>query len=286
MQRRTDEEVLRQIVDFANDDERVRAVVLSGSRNNSNVVKDKFQDFDVVFIVSEISLFVVNLEWINVFGEKIIMQTPNVMEAKNKEEIVEEGFSLLMLFEDGHRIDLTLHTSQFGSKCIDSLSTVIVDKDDMFNQLSKTKDNDYWVQQPTEKEFLDCCNEFWWVSTYVVKGLCRNEIIYSKDMMDKIVRKTYNQLLAWETAHENNFEINLGKSLKFITQYINEIKWNSILSTYSDGQRANICSALIKMQSQFDSIAKTLANQLSFNYNSIEAENVKEYTTKLLKSIL
>ena len=48
---RSEEEMMNLILQVAKDDERVRAVYLNGSRTNPNAPKDRFQDYDVVYVV-------------------------------------------------------------------------------------------------------------------------------------------------------------------------------------------------------------------------------------------
>ncbi len=38
------------------------------------------------------------------------------------------------------------------------------------------------------RKYDDCCNEFWNVTTYAVKGLCRKEILFAIDHLNQILR--------------------------------------------------------------------------------------------------
>ena len=69
---RSEQEMLELILGIAKDDERIRAVILNGSRANPNTPRDPFQDFDIVYLVSEVAPFKHNLEWIQRFGEMMI----------------------------------------------------------------------------------------------------------------------------------------------------------------------------------------------------------------------
>lgn len=51
MKSRTETEMMNLILSTAKEDERVRAVILNGSRANPNLKKDIFQDYDIVYIV-------------------------------------------------------------------------------------------------------------------------------------------------------------------------------------------------------------------------------------------
>ena len=106
---RTEQEMFDLILDFAWQDERVRVVAMNGSRANPNVPRDAFQDYDIVFVVTEMDSFLASDAWLSYFGRRIIMQKPEGMELFPSEGT--NRFSYLMLFEDGNRID---HEINYG----------------------------------------------------------------------------------------------------------------------------------------------------------------------------
>lgn len=66
---RTEQEMMDLILGVAERDERVRAVVLNGSRANPNAPKGAFQDYDIVHLVTDLDSSVSDDSWIDVFGE-------------------------------------------------------------------------------------------------------------------------------------------------------------------------------------------------------------------------
>ena len=77
---RSEEEMMNLILQVAKDDERVRAVYLNGSRTNPNAPKDCFQDYDVVYVVTDTKPYYENHDWINHFGTVLYMQMPEYMD--------------------------------------------------------------------------------------------------------------------------------------------------------------------------------------------------------------
>lgn len=67
------------ILGVARADERVRAVCLNGSRVNPLAPRDKLQDYDVVYLVTELDAYLTDDSWIDVFGERVILQMPERM---------------------------------------------------------------------------------------------------------------------------------------------------------------------------------------------------------------
>lgn len=175
---RTEREMMNTLIDFAKNDARIRLVTLEGSRTNKNIPRDTFQDYDISYFITDMDSFKKDDVWLNVFGKRLIMQKPEDMELFPPE--LGNWFSYLMLFEDGNRIDVTLipinEVDDYFSNS-DGLVEVLLDKDDLVKSEVVANDQKYWIKKPTAREFDDCCNEFWWVTTYVVKGLARKEIL-------------------------------------------------------------------------------------------------------------
>ena len=168
---RTDQEILGLILQIAKKLQ-VDAVALSGSRTNPKVQTDEFQDYDLVYVVDDIDNLTSDLSWLDQFGKRIIEQ----------HNILGNRRLYLMLFEDGNWIDLTLCPKDHINEWVDSEAgfTVLEDKKGIFETYSPSPQR-YWTAPASATDFDKSCNEFWWVSTYVVKGICRNQLIYATD---------------------------------------------------------------------------------------------------------
>jgi len=282
---RSETEIKNLVIDFTTNDDSIKVVLLNGSRANPNIQPDKFQDYDIVFIVNDIESFLSNHNWTNVFGEKLIFQLPEEMtfgeDITQKNEI--SSFSYLMLFKDENRIDLTLFPMQkFKTDfTYDSLAIIWLDKDNLFTQHQLPNDRDYHIRKPTEKYLLDTCNEFWWVSTYVAQGLLRNEITYSKQMLETIVRPMFMKMLEWKIGEENNFSVSFGKAGKLLNKYLTKDFYDKVLQTYSDYNIGNNWTSLFIMTEIFKQISTELSLKLKFQHNKDEQENTIKYLRHL-----
>lgn len=278
---RSADEIQKLITDTAKSDDRIRTVLLNGSRANPNIQPDKFQDFDIVFIVSNFDSFISDHSWTDFFGEKLICQFPDEMtfgeDDKDHNETI--GFCYLMLFKEENRIDLTLFPIEnFKTDfAFDSLTIVWLDKDNLFPNIPHPTDTDYYIQKPTEKVFLETCNEFWWVSTYVAKGLLRNKITYAKEMLETTVRPMFMKVIEWFIGAKSHFSVSFGKGGKYMKRYLSSTQYDKILATYSDQQLENNWKSLFLMTEIFGEFAATIADRLKFQYNLDEQQNVMTY---------
>jgi aminoglycoside 6-adenylyltransferase len=280
---RNSDDIKKLVLTIAENDARIRAVLLTGSRANAKIIPDKYQDFDIIFIVIDLPGFISDHSGTTIFGEKLIWQLPDEMmlEQNETENIV--GFHYLMLFKDGNRIDLTLFpidkmNDQFHHE---GISITWLDKDKLFPEKYIANVSHLVIKKPTEKQFLDACNEFWWVSIYVAKGLLRNEMTYSKEMLERFVRPMFMKIVEWYVGCTTEFSVSFGKGGRFMKNFLPGSIYDRILQTYSDHHPENNWKALFVMMDVFSELASSVANSLGFHYNVNEEKNVITYIQQL-----
>jgi aminoglycoside 6-adenylyltransferase len=273
---RSEEEMLELIVNTAQNDHRVRAVIMSGSRTNPDARQDIFQDFDVVYLVTDVGPFRNDHAWINRFGELMILQMPEAMEDPPRKN--DGRFSYLMQFTDGNRIDLTLFPiaklHEFGRE---SLSLLLLDKDEIVEPFPAPSESDYLPSPPTAKAFSDCCNEFWWVCPYVAKGLWREEIIYAKHMLDQVVREQLMKMLTWHMGVKTRFLRSPGKLGKHLKQYLEPELWAMLEKTYADASYESTWDSLHMMCELFRMTANQVGEHFGFDYPRDDDEKVSAH---------
>ncbi|MEI3614457.1 aminoglycoside 6-adenylyltransferase [Pseudogracilibacillus sp. SO30301A] len=255
--------------------------MLEGSRTNINIPRDSFQDYDISYFVTDMNSFKEDDQWLDIWGKRLMMQKPEDMELFPPE--LGNWFSYLMLFEDGNRIDLTLipinEMDDYFSNS-DGLVEVLLDKDSLIKHDIIPSDRKYWIKRPTAREFDDCCNEFWWVSTYVVKGLARNEILFSIDHLNEIVRPNLLRMMSWKIGLKKGFNFSVGKNYKFINHYLPKDDWGKLLSTYSESTYSNMWQALFTCHGLFRKYSKAVAEDLGYKYPGYD-ESITAYTQNI-----
>jgi aminoglycoside 6-adenylyltransferase len=273
---RSEREMLDLIINTARKDERVRAVMLNGSRVNPNAPKDFFQDYDVVYLVTEKESFLADPAWIKDFGDLMILQLPDEMSDPSPEG--KDNYGYLMQFADGNRIDLSLFpVSKLAELEQDSLTLILLDKDGILPLFPPPNDSGYLPTPPTAKAFFNCTNEFWWVCPYVAKGLWRREIVYAKHMLDLYVREQLDKMLVWYVGICTDFQKSPGKMGKYLQQYLEPKLWQLLLSTYSDADYDHTWDALLAMGELFRRIALPVAEHFSFTYPDSDDERVSAH---------
>ncbi|MFD1886695.1 aminoglycoside 6-adenylyltransferase [Paenibacillus wenxiniae] len=271
---RNQQQMMELILDTAQHNPHIRAVTMNGSRVNPNVPKDVFQDYDIVYLVDTLEPLVSDHRWIDVFGERMIMQLPDREQLPMHDGMIK--FMYLIQLADGNRIDLRLqhidHWREYVNE--DRLTVILLDKDGRLPQLPAPDDRDYWIQRPTAADFAGCCNEFWWVSTYIAKGLWRQELLYALDHLNRYVRPQLEQMLCWQAASQHQFQITTGKSGKYLPQYLDDSTMARLLATYPHADNEAIWQSVFVMVELFDECARLVAERLGYMYDDGEAQRV------------
>lgn len=269
---RTETEMLDVILKTA-ETLQVAAVAMSGSRTNPKAPKDEFQDYDVVYVVDDFDNLTSDLYWLDYFGKRIIEQ----------EVVLDHRRLYLMLFEDGNRIDLTLCPKEHIQEWVDSEAdyTVLQDEKGLFESYSPSPQR-FWMSPASETDFKNSCNEFWWVSSYVVKGICRNQLIYATDHLYSICQQELLKVLAWQVASDRG-AVDIGKNYKYLFTYLSAEKEKKFLNLLDFSSLDKITHSLFATMQLFHQEAQSLAQKLGFDYDKEVAEKMIEYAEERVK---
>lgn len=269
---RNEKEMYQLITDIAKNDERIKAVYMNGSRTNKNAEKDIFQDYDVVYVVTDTQPFIDDKEWINKFGDIWFMQYPD--EHPDYPSDKANFYGWLMQFKDGNRVDLHVESIAHAKEHItdDKLCKILLDKENILPDISEATDEDYYVKRPTEEQFRCTCTEFWWCLNNVAKGLWREEIPYVQDMMNFCVRKQLEKVLSWKVGILTDFSVSVGKSGKYMHKWLTKKEYDEYLLTYCTAKPKDCWIAVFKMTCLFSVKARKVAQDLGYVYNEAEEQ--------------
>lgn len=262
---RSEKKMMDLIMDTAKKDDRIRAVILGGSRANPNAKKDFFQDYDIIYVVKNIDTFTCDQNWIDIFGEMMILQMPKSMELIP--EIDDGSVVYLMQFTDGNRIDLTLMPiEKMALMERESESILLLDKDGIIEPFPPASDADFIIKKPTTKMFDDCCNEFWWICPYVAKGIWRDELPYAMFLYDRHARNMLMRMTEWYIGTKHDFKVSSGKYGKYFEKFLEPEIWCKYVKTYTDSNYDNLWNALFTTCDLFRFLAEKVAEHFGFEY--------------------
>ena len=274
---RSENEMYNLILEVAKNDDRIKAVYMNGSRTNENVPKDIFQDYDVVYVAEDTKSFIEDKGWIKVFGEILYMQYPDENPYYPSDK--ENSYGYLMQFADGVRIDLTVQSVNYALHHIqdDKLCRILLDKDNILPETEAATDCQYWVKKPAKEQYLATCNEFWWCTNNIAKGLWRKEIPYVQDMTNHVVRPQLIKMLDWKAGILTGWTVSTGKSSKYLYRWLPEEEWRMLLSTYFDDNIEHAWQSVFNMCELFGNTARFVGERSGWEYNEEEGKAAYDF---------
>jgi aminoglycoside 6-adenylyltransferase len=284
--------MMNLILGVAKADERIRTVYMNGSRTNPSVPKDIYQDYDIVFVVTETASFIADKDWIFYYGNPLIIQEPDWNDVQigisNLSHDFTRRYAWLMLFDDGNRIDLGIEIKEEASVNYleDKLTVLLLDKDNLLPEIPPPSDEDYRVKEPTENGYIACCNNFWWCLNNVAKGIARDELPYAMEMFNHYVRDMLNGMVEWFIGSQTNFSVSAGKMGKYFKRYLPADLYEQYAATYSGSDYSDIWVAVDTMCDLFHTLALAVAAHFDFTYRQEEEDGMREYLKMVKEYVL
>lgn len=259
--------MLDKIIEMTQNDPRVRAVYLEGSRANSRVKPDQYQDYDIGVIVHDVEAMISDDSFIKQLGEVLYSQEPEKYTKPPR-----NNYPYLLQLKSGNRVDLSIKTLEVALEQMDFYE-ILIDKDNVFEFKKQNSDKKYWAQKPTQVEFNQTTNEFWWCLNNVSKGIMRDELPYAIDMVENYLRPMMTKVLGWYIGYQNNYQISIGKAGKYLKEYLTQEQYEEYLMTYSLAEKNLLIQSVQLLCELFDFYAQEVSENNGLHYNQVEANN-------------
>ncbi|WP_114820684.1 AadS family aminoglycoside 6-adenylyltransferase [Chryseobacterium sp. KLBC 52] len=276
------EEKLEQIIHWAENNPDIRAVLLTSSLVNPYAPVDDFSDLDVELVFENRTSYESGNEWIRLFGEPISMieEDDSVFDGKHAMKMV--------LYKDHVKVDFKLYqVAEFIEEIKeenlpedwDVGYKVLIDKDKLTENLKPPTYQSIMIQKPSEKEFQQLMNDFWWDTTYVAKCLKRGDIFYAKFMSENILRTDYLvPLIEWYIAGNQDWNnITTNKHGRLFKKYLSVDLWNKVEKTFSGSNIEENWNALFAYADLVHELGISLAEKLHFIYPVKLEEDIRNY---------
>jgi aminoglycoside 6-adenylyltransferase len=259
-----EQEMFELIIKIAKEDERIRAAYMHGSRANPNAEKDKYSDYDIVFIVTEISSFINNNGWLNNFGNITFVcecyKIQNIFFMKEINDL-SRRYVWSMLFKDGNHMDLMIEIVEEAMNHIhikNKPTIVLLDKDNCLPKTLPSSNSDYYVRKPYEDEYKACCSGFWWFLNTVAKGIARDQLFYAKEEFSTKILVTLDRMIEWYIGVQTDFSVSIGKDRKYYKKYLPKDIYELYTKIYSDGSYVNFWNAIFYTCELFSKVSSSV----------------------------
>lgn len=279
------EEKLRSIINWSENNEDVRAVLLTSSLVNPLAPVDEFSDLDIELIFENNIQYISDKNWVHHFGNPIAM-------IEEDETSFDGRHAMKMILYDDHvKVDFKLFSKDKFLEEVrlkelpedwDIGYKVLIDKEEITKEMQKPSFQVSIIKKPSNEEFQHILKDFWWDITYVAKCLARDEIFYAKFMSESIIRTEYLiPLIEWYIASKHNWKITTNKYGRLFKKYLNHEIWLKTEQTFSGSNIKDNWKALLAMADLVSEIGTELSQKLDYEYPFKLEKDIRKYLNEL-----
>jgi len=277
--------ILSRIVDWATNEERIRAVILTGSRAGGEP-PDDLADYDIALFVTDSQPYIDNDSWMSAIDDVWIFVPATGMYRG------EVYATRLIIFRDGVKVDFSFLTVDALKGIVNARPLpedydlgyrVLLDKSRATSGMMAPSFEAYRGGRPMEREFLDCINEFWFEGYHVAKYLKRRDL-WAVKFRDWSTKEHLMKMIQWHEKAKHSWDYRthpLGKEVKF---WIDPETWKSLHRCFGHFDGEDSRKAMFETFKLFERISRETADLLGCVYPEEIGKNIMLFAERLLSA--
>ncbi len=276
------EKILTRIIDWANEQENIRMVVMDGSLARGTYI-DELSDIDINLFIKSNEPFLKNDSWMSEISNVWIFSPGMFMIG---EKTVPTRY---VIFENAIKVDFSFLSLDLMQDIIDGIVThyetsykILIDKDGKGRNFPKPvlKVN----KIPLEKEYLTLVNEFWFKAYHVAKYLKRDEFWFVKSWDWEMKNLSLLKMLEWHEQVKHNWNHNTYYMGKHIKQWLDAEIYQQLRETFTGSEIKENWNALFITLDLFRKLAINVADRLGFKYSNDTDKNMTNVINEIYES--
>lgn len=278
--------VLDQLVRWADEQQLIRAVILTSSRAIPHAALDLFSDYDVILILRSIQPFYEDRKWLEVFGPVLAVYRDPLIDVNDQKRS-----AYVVQYETGLKMDFNLWPVELLQQVtasgrlpveFDAGYKILVDKDHLTPALSAPTYTGYIPTPPTETRYLELLEGFFLDTTYVAKFLWRDDMIAAKHILDHSLKQGHlRPMLEWHSEIEHQWSLKPGPYGRRLKQHVRSDLWAELESTYCGIAIEENWEALFRAIALMRRVATEVGNHLGYAYPQRLDERVMDYLSRV-----
>ena len=117
----------------------------------------------------------------------------------------------------------------------------------------------------------------------MVKGICRNQLIYATDHLYGICQQEFLKVLAWQVASDKR-TVDVGKNYKYLFNYLPVEKEKEFTALLDFSDQKKVTRSLLATMDFFHKEAQAFSLKTGFHYDKATAEKMIEYAKERLET--
>ena len=277
---------LDQLVHWADEQQLIRAVILTSSRAIPHAALDLFSDYDVILVLQSIEPFYVDRSWVGVFGPVLTVYRNPLIEDHGQQRS-----AYVVQYETGLKIDFNLWPVELLQQItsserlppeFDAGYKILVDKDGLTTALTAPTYAAYIPTPPSETHYLELIESFFLDTTYVAKFLWRDDMMAAKHILDHSLKQEHlRPMLEWDAEIDHQWKLKPGPYGRRLKQHVRADLWAELESTYCGLEIEENWEALFRTIALMRRVATDVGQHLGYTYPKELDQRVMDYLSRV-----
>jgi aminoglycoside 6-adenylyltransferase len=231
---------------------------------------DALSDYDVVVAVTDADTFVQDEAWQFAYG------LPAARWGDEGELHGVRTYFRGVVYDDAVKIDYTVWPAELLERIaaeeglpdmLDVGYRVLLDKDGATSGWPSPTYRAHIPARPTEEEYRELVEEFWWGATYAAKALRREEIVFAKFALDHDMKfGALRRFLEWWIEIEQDWSVRPGAYGRGLERWLPPDLRSELALTYVGPEIDENWVALFRTAELFRRVAREVGESLGYSY--------------------
>lgn len=259
----------------------VSAALLLGSQARDDKKADEYSDADIMIIVDDPDYFISSDEWLNEIGIFFVSFVENTVGGLKERRVLFDGaLDVDFILCPKDTID-SLAKSEVAS-ILSNNCKILIDKIGFKDGIDSFDIGKQSFIMPTEQDFTNTVNDFWYHTVWTAKKLKRGELWTAKFCLDSYMKWKLMSIIECYTHIKHGFAHDTWYSGRFIEKWAEDWIINDLSLCFSHYDKNDMKSALFSTMKLFRSLAIETAEKLGYSYPTKADEYTTEWVTAAL----
>jgi aminoglycoside 6-adenylyltransferase len=288
---RSYELLTERVVGWAQTQHDIRAIIVIGSQARDDRPADEWADLDVIVVTTDPERYLSKTDWLENVGHPWItfLEKTGTGDERERRVLFEGGLDvdfaiipkkrvqqlvqllrirkrlprLLRLIPEEKVQQITQGIAGFSDVARRGMR-VLLDKDEIASHLKQVTAETTAPRPPTENEFLEAINDFWYHAVWTAKKLRRGELWVAKSCCDIYMKRLLLRMIEWHTRATHGWDHDTWHSGRFLEQWADARVVEGLRVSFARYDRDDVRRALLETMNLFRWLAVETAGQLSY----------------------
>ncbi len=257
--------LVNNFIRWGSSSDKLNAALLLGSQARGDNKADENSDADIVMFVDDPDYFLVSDEWLHNIGAFHIAFVEDSLDGSKERRVLFDGaLDMDFIVRSTGTID-NIATDEIVS-ILSNGYQILVDKIGIQEKMASLAIRKKAFSIPTEQDFNNLVNDFWYHCVWTVKKLKRGELWTAKFCLDSYMKWKLLSIAELYMRVKRGVDYNTWYSGRFLEEWAEQWIREALSFCFAHYDVKDIQAALLSTMELFRSLAVETAGKLGYSY--------------------